>query len=373
MTVEPSLRLARGVLILSLVTGALSAQSQSATKSVTIADELSCASCSITTTKLDVGGSGLEEDVGNPIRVKIDARGRIWVFSENWPAKIYNSNGKFLRSIGPRGAGPGEYTNGGWIYALRGDTIAVADRSNGRLSIVGPDLRVLRAVPNTFFDFWAAVPIDRQRFVASGVVYSPANMGRPLHVFRIDSSGTKVERSFGSHVDQASSGSSSAPFMWDLSPAANGRFWSAERLAYRLQLWDYNGTSLLSLERQPDWFRPQTDAFMGDAARPPKPTGAGISADGDILWTFIHVPDPANWKRVWPKFAAGGDSREAPDVAQLYDTIVEAIDVTSRRVIVRTRFPEYVLNTLPGGRVAMLHHDDDGEAKLQIFTLRLRR
>ena len=367
---KPSLRLTRAALMLCLIP--LSAQSQPASKSVTVPDELSCRRCSITSTKLDVGGPGLDEDVGNPIRVKVDPLGRIWVFSEDWPAKIYNSNGRFLRSIGRRGAGPGEYTQGGWFYALGGDALAVADQGNGRLTIVGPDLRVLRTVPNTFFGFWAAVPIGQHRFVVSGQVYGPANMGRPLHVFRIDSSGTKVERSFGSHVDPARSGPSSAPFKWDLSPTANGRFWSAERLTYRLQLWDSAGTSLLSLERQPEWFRPQTDAFMGDASRPPKPTGAGISAGSDILWSFVHVPDP-NSRREWSKFAAKADSREGPDVAQLYDTIVEAIDVVSRRVVARTQLSEYVLNTLPGGRVVMLHHDDDGEAKLQIVTFHLRR
>lgn len=370
MTTTPSLRLTSGVFILPLLVRALSAQSQ---PSIKIADELSCATCSITVTTLDVGGPWLDEDVGIPIRVKIDSRRRIWVFSQNWPAKIYNANGKFLRSIGHRGAGPGEYSNAGWLYALGGDTIAVADRGNGRFTIVGPDLRVLRTVPNSYFDFWAAVPIDRYRFVASGVVYAPNNMGRPLHIFRIDSSGTKVERSFGSHVDLVRTGPGSAPLNWDVSPAGNGRFWSAERLAYRLQLWDSAGTSQLSLERQPEWFRPQADAFMGNATRPPKPTGAGISADGNVLWTFTHVPDPANWKRGWPQVAAGGESREGPDLAQLYDTIVEAIDVVSRRVVARTRFPEYVLNTLPGGRVVMLHQDDDGNARLQIFTLRLRR
>jgi hypothetical protein len=341
---------------------------QAAERRVLIPDQVACANCSIITQTLDIGGP--DDDHGAPIRVKTDGLGRIWVFSQDWPAKIYTSNGKFLRSIGARGAGPGEFGRGGWIYEFPGDSVAVMDRFNGRITIVAPDLRAVRTVPLADVSFWAAPAIGPRRFVGTGLLEFPGHVGWTLHAFKIDSSGIRIERSFGGPGQYH--GESPGVFRWDVSPAASGRFWSAERLAYRLNLWDASGTSYLQLERKPEWFPPQTELITGNPDRAPTPRGQGISVDGDVIWTFTHVPE-SSWRRAWSEMPRGSESRWGPSEAELFDTIVEAIDAVAGRVVARTRIPYSVLNTLPGGRVVMQHRDADGHEKLQLLTLRVKR
>jgi hypothetical protein len=63
------------------------------------------------------------------------ADGRIVVADPNPPAvRIYSREGRYVRTLGRRGTGSGEYNNPTNVFILRGDTIAVVD--NGRADAI---------------------------------------------------------------------------------------------------------------------------------------------------------------------------------------------------------------------------------------------
>jgi hypothetical protein len=355
-----------------LVAGAAASGAQGTERAILIPDAVSCTKCTITSTALTLRGSESVPLPDWPITVRVDGRGRIWLFAQDLPPRVFSANGKFLRLIGTRGAGPGEHrASGGTLVPLAGDTVGVFDFGNRRLSVVAPDLRTVRTTPNSFM-FSNILPLDATHFVATGLVRTPKEAGHAVHFSKLDSDkGMVIEKSVGGSGVIPDPRSGGSEFNWFLSPASNGRFWTSEATAYRLQLWDQQGRSLLRLERTAGWFRPQNKVWLGNATTPPNPMGAGVSEDGPVLWTFSHVAD-IHWRDAWPAIPAGEESK-GPDITEVVDTIVEAIDVTSGRVIARTRLPDRVVNALPGGRVVMAHHDANGDAQIQILTLRLKR
>ncbi len=54
--------------------------------------------------------------------------------------RLYDRNGAFVKSVGGSGSGPGEYRTISSMRRYRTDSLAVCDRSAGRISILGPDL-----------------------------------------------------------------------------------------------------------------------------------------------------------------------------------------------------------------------------------------
>ncbi len=53
--------------------------------------------------------------------------------------RLYDANGAFMRRIGRRGAGPGEFGALGWVGLTRGDTVLTFDYDGRRLSRFTPD------------------------------------------------------------------------------------------------------------------------------------------------------------------------------------------------------------------------------------------
>ena len=60
--------------------------------------------------------------------------------------RIFSETGEFLRSMGGRGEGPGEFRNPWFLWALPGDTLWVGDYRPQRFNVCSPDGDFLRLV-----------------------------------------------------------------------------------------------------------------------------------------------------------------------------------------------------------------------------------
>ncbi|HRP07322.1 MAG TPA: 6-bladed beta-propeller, partial [Gemmatimonadales bacterium] len=83
-------------------------------------------------------GEGEPGELGQPSDVALGDDGRLYVV-ESSPIGImvFDSDGKYLRTIGRSGGGPGEFNSA--FVAVRGDTLAVQDPSQSRGTTI--DLR----------------------------------------------------------------------------------------------------------------------------------------------------------------------------------------------------------------------------------------
>jgi hypothetical protein len=95
--------------------------------------------------------------VGRPAAVERRSNGE-WVLTDAHNpefVKFFTSEGTWLRTLGRRGDGPGEFRQAWFLQMLPEDSLAVFDYGSGRLTVFTPDLQVARITP-------LRVPVTRE-------------------------------------------------------------------------------------------------------------------------------------------------------------------------------------------------------------------
>src|SRR5690606_10060089 len=92
----------------------------------------------VTTLQDDDGRAGL----ASPLVIERAARGEYLVAPQQrqHAVLVFDSAGRYLRDVGRKGGGPTEFAGVTAIRPARGDSVAIMDRGNGRLALLGPDL-----------------------------------------------------------------------------------------------------------------------------------------------------------------------------------------------------------------------------------------
>jgi hypothetical protein len=93
--------------------------------------------------------TGAEEYLfGEVSELAVDRDGSIFIFDRQAPAlRKYDANGRFVRTFGRSGQGPGEYRNAGGLALLRDGRVLLWDGANWRFNVYAPDGAVLPAWP----------------------------------------------------------------------------------------------------------------------------------------------------------------------------------------------------------------------------------
>ena len=94
---------------------------------------------------------------------KVDQRGRAWVADDPTSSIfLFDSAGRFVRKIGGKGAGPGEFQQHGGLATLRDGRIAHLDFSNARVSFFSPagDYLTSWPIPAATFMLRSALLVD---------------------------------------------------------------------------------------------------------------------------------------------------------------------------------------------------------------------
>jgi hypothetical protein len=282
---------------------------------------------------------------------------------------VYDEHGTFLRQLGRLGDGPDEYQGGTDIGTMKGDSILVLDRRNGRAVVLTPDLVAKRTI-----SLLRIGPVLRvgDKFVTTGFQPTPANAGWPLHFVSFAGPRVEILRSFG--ADSAVTDPSAMDRLSrNLAAARSGGFWSADQLQYRVSRWSADGQLIRGLERRPPWFAKPAERSVGNPSTPPNPFVAGLQEEADgLLWVYTNVAAPT-WREGWPRMPAGVRELAANqiDISKMLQTIIEVIDPIVGRVVARLETKDYVLATLPGRRSAIYSVDSDGFPRITIreFTL----
>jgi hypothetical protein len=92
------------------------------------------------TPRIDIGVSGAAAELFNRIAVVRWQSGNIVVANAAPPElRVFDANGRRVRTIGRKGAGPGEYEDINDFSVRRGDSLVVLDRRQRRLTFLAPD------------------------------------------------------------------------------------------------------------------------------------------------------------------------------------------------------------------------------------------
>ena len=328
---------------------------------VRVSGDVVCAECVITIdTVLTLGGlegEGMEAiDMGSAIT--IDARKRILITNLFHPRiYVFDMAGRFLRSVGRQGEGPGEYSTGISHINAGPRYIHVFEYHTGR-TVLDHDFKFVRRdrFPGQVTRSFA---MDSEIVAFSTWIPTPAGAGHKLHLlapsgelksYGGDDSAYRKPVRFGGDVtgDGTSLWSieyeSTRVTRWDLLPKpAPARIW--ERT---VDEWD-------RYDRGPDIF--------------PVPGNTGVMLDENGLWITWNAPD-SGWEGSLPE---GGGPLSDP-LQDVYDSWVELLDPDTGESLARYFDKGMFLGFAQGSRYLVAYHETDaGVPYIHLLEPRLSR
>ena len=135
---------------------------------------------------------------GSIQEMAVDAEGGIYVFDGNVPAlRYFDSTGKYVRTLGRKGSGPGEYEDAALGLAVRSDgRIVLRDPRNGRLNLYEPDGTPSKQWPVTSGLFTAnAMVLDTADNAYLRILLSAPERNKPWRIglLHLDPEGNVVD------------------------------------------------------------------------------------------------------------------------------------------------------------------------------------
>ena len=334
-----------------------------------------CTTCQLRVSHLlrmgDVDGPGSLADAVRTVAV--DRFGNYYVveYVENWQILVFDAAGRHLRTVGRSGQGPGEYRRIDQL-AIHGDTLFVIDPGNRRITKT-----TLEGVPLQHIDIQAAnvfrvAQISPRDLLMAAVIPTRERAGLPLHVVDLE---TGAIRSFGDENPVYRPAGPPHLNMRVISLSTSGQVWSARRTAYELELWNAGHESrVLGLFRDVEWFKPHLERPVGTADPPPAWLSDIKELDAQTLAALIVVPvdnytEVLGPKRLIDDFLQHDYSR----LRELFDTVIEIIDVSTRTVIKSERVDQYLDGFIPGASRVYAIDNVDGVPVLDILTFAFNR
>lgn len=339
-------------------------------RTVVITAQPSCLRCVVALQEVvvlgDSSGDGRLEEQG---AVMADGAGHYFVASNYAPGKIraFGSTGKYLRTIRPMNR-QGSFQERPLMAMVDGG-IALADMLGEQLQVLDAEFRPIHVQQMPPLAASGLIAVGDAAWVVAAESRTPDLAGIPLHLISRDG---HIVRSFGSLQEILSP---SAPFESRrvIAAASRGDVWSARVNQYTVELWDLDGVHKLSLHRDAEWF----PAWVRYDGLPrlvrPKPSVAALQQNGDTLVVLVRVPD-AEWKprtgRLAPNLQGATVTTDA-DWERIYDTMVEVIDLRSRRLIASSRVSQNLLGFVSRGHVVSFAEGAAGSARYTVWSLRI--
>lgn len=342
---------------------------------IDVPNTVSCTPCQIRVREEARIGPGEPRLVEWPQSIWRDGSGRLFLMQPNRPEPpmVFDSAGRFLRVLGRRGAGPGEFQNAALVFGDRHDSTFVADWGTSRVTVFDAALRPVRA-----FSFpsvaRAAVVLGDGTLLANAVTADPASVGLAFQF--LDRTGRRITAS--GNADLAYVPSTQNRFVYRLGAASVGRrgsFWAVPLFGqHRIEHWVRPDSVELFLRGATPWFV----AAPGNAAAF-DPNG-GVSwlmgvweSPSGLVWTLARVPDLRGPSSREPVRTPEGVFAVPRDMDREFDTVVEVLDPRTGGLVTSQRFDELFALSAGQGRVAHIKESPSGELVIRIVHLELVR
>lgn len=346
----------------------------------TVPDRRACPECSIRSELVaTLGSSDGPAALNNVWRVSADSRGRYWVFGTPMLPKLFDPTGRFIRTVGAYGGGPGEFEAPYDLIQVPGDTVIVMDGAS-KMHVLDPALRYVRTLHSPVMVPSASIVQEWPSAVLLNAVdLTEERFGIPFHVIDFSDPAAQVRQSFGGTNDPIKPSNLEQRLRYSLYPARNGGYWAMALGRYAITKWSSTNQREFVLERRPRWFSGPSDMLDGGPRTPPSPRCAGASEDGNgLVWTFCLIPS-TNWKAAWRRV----ENRLGPESGMvdvpsseidshlLYHTRIEVIDPRTRRVVTTHTIDHPVTSVLSQRRVAVVVFSEIGIPTVRIIRFNL--
>jgi hypothetical protein len=348
--------------------GELSAQGPEM-KPTQIDTSTECKTCKITLTRLATLGN-FDDSLsiyGFPHVLKMSSKGLFYAIPRpSTSIGVYDLRGKLLRTIGQSGKGPGEFLAVSQVIVDAADTLVVVDEYSRRISIFDPSGRFVRAVPvrveKTFGS--TSVRLRDGSFVIGGTSFTSDRIGFPLHLVTPD--GAQM-RSFGAERPVYDPRNSSAGFR--KVTASGNLVWATRIDRYRIEAWDASkGLMKQAFVSSPSWFplRNTSPGIKWGEVRPFSWVKDIATDEAGRLWV-VSVIARDDWKRT------PGAKYDSARLREYYQTVVDVINPTTSRVVVRTFVPEYTHGFAAPGVLYSHRETSDGDIVYDVWRVALTK
>ena len=327
-----------------------------------VSGDVSCPGCVISLdTVVSIGGldgPGLHV-ITDLSHIAVDRRGRILVADPRQSEiSVFDESGEFLRTVGRRGSGPGEYTSVSTM-AVGAQYIHVFEYDEGR-TLLDHDFQVVRTdrFPGQILSA-AVIGDDKAVFTAN--VPSPESVGHKLHI--LYPSGEMTSHGYDGGVF-----SSELTTWTSQRSTVTGRgdnVWAVNYDINRIVRWE-----LLPEPRVGRVFERKVTEFAdGLSGGYPRSSNLSTMVDDRGLWIIWHTPDPEWTERVPPE----GVQTPAPP-REVVDGWLDLVDPSTGQAIARHHQDGSYLGFAEGSSYVVAYHENDaGVPFLHILEPRLSR
>lgn len=319
---------------------------------------------------------GLGEEGAIPfllIDIAEDSRGRYWVtFPYRELPRVFDRDGRVLRTLGAEGQGPGEFIGPVGIVKIPGDSMLVLDAINQRGSVVSADFTISRSIGGIPPLADLEVVSWPDSVLGIGIIHTPSAAGFPLHLVDLGGVRAVVYRSFG-HGGGEFRPSQQYRLLRKITPVEDGQFVEAKVLEYSFSIRTVREEGL-EIQRRPDWFNTPSEWNYGYYDTPPPPMVNGVSiGPRGIIWVFLRRR-VEEWAAAWPEgLPQDGHfpARYLPPLDLLWRTHIDLFSGDGRRLISSGSIDGYVSSVLPGARAMVFRSADDGSPDVRIVTFQM--
>jgi len=306
---------------------------------------------------LSIGGDVDDEDYifHRPFDVKVAADGKIFVL--DWgdsTFKIYDNEGKYIRTIGGRGQAPGEFERLVYFTVGFDGNVYVMDSMNHRVAVLDEQgeyitgFRIEEGLPNE-------IATDQSNFIYFGIQFQDDEIRR-LRILRYNSAGEEIinyglfqmvqpvitRRTQTSVVSSTSR--HAATTVWTVDQ--EGKLYAGYGDKYQISVYDPDGNLYSKFGRE---YTPVENKYAG---KPGQPKYVGVFNVINRRWLF----DESN--NIWIEMFTKDDPEEI-----VYDVFSpEGIYVKQIKV-------KHRINQLWGGKAFSLVRDEDGFVSMIRFKL----
>jgi hypothetical protein len=336
----------------------LCAASVAGQTTVTIDDRVSCRECAVSfSLAARLGSSNDPTGVAVLAEVAVDSRGRYAVASDVTPGEIliYDSSGRFVRTIGRRGSGPGEFQTLTKLQFGPGDSLHVLATRTARYTVFGPSLEHVRSVGLAGRAYSFAVGPSGQVVADVHSVAQSSTFG-----FRVFSASGEPLTAFEaiSNADAAAHGRSRR----HVAIGPDGGIWTARPDHYEIRSYDAQGRLRATYQASRDWLasapRPER---LEITAKPQGQISAVFVDQGGLVWVFGVVAD-VNWRPP--------SEDVPPNPSAMYDTVIEVFEPRSGAIVARGRV-DHIVYPLRSGQVYGVVQQPSGDHQVQVWNATL--
>lgn len=230
-----------------------------------------------------------------PTAIRQDRLGRIWVF-ESEAIQVCNADGSFLKSVGRRGSGSGEYLLPNNMFVVPSDSVVTIDTRKNGATVLSAKLEYVRSIVFALQAEYVQVLHWPDSVVMTGESSTPLSVGWPLNLVSFSGKQAQIVKSFGPGSGDLRPGQGSR-LPHALSTSSAGAFLSAEALSYDLYAWSDKGALVRHWARRPQWFSGSSRLALGGATKPPASGLTGVWVENSrTYWLVSRVPS-SHWNK----------------------------------------------------------------------------